>query len=483
MAVSVFNAVIASPGVVMVEMFQPLTDHFLIVGVVFFSGKLNRVFNQIKVVDAQQAAEPAIVPDVLLQRCVVQVHGCYWRINQLVDVNLVFRFHEMPFLLSVLFTCIAWQIGIGNWKFSGNDYLAFYKNVTTFAPGHLKQPLLPVTSDFEIWKTDPQKYFVRHQAFLLAIVHKSWFSGHLDNKHIHLVEVDLLNLMLSEEVTNRLMVYQGITDFLAFYSKILKDAVVRYSQNEDLLLLKSDYQTLILKYKPLIDKLVDDNVKFKPILSSFRDDICQQIFENLLNKKETIVNHFKPEMNFRNYLWKIIKNDCFSQWEHEFRYNRHFSDQEGKIQEVSNEAVALDNVIVEDVFRIFTLMLKAYTDSKYKLVVCLKAVMFLPVNPQDLQRLFRNCETGCSAVEFDAIAEKFMQGDENLRGIFTRMQHIRPIINLAENSDTDERSYWRWTNLQMLHLANYFNKTYGMNFDRETLKILVEKYFEVFYDK
>lgn len=359
----------------------------------------------------------------------------------------------------------------------------FSTEVTTFATGYLKQPAKPVTSDFEIWKSDPQKYFVRHQAFLLSVARKSWFSGHLDKKHTQLAEAEMLNLMMSEAATLRLMAYQGMTGFLTFYSKVLKDVVVQYSQDEDLRLLESDYQTLILKYKPLVDKLVDDNVRSSPTLSSFRDDICQQVFENLLNKKEVFLKQYDPKMNLRNYLWKIIKNDCFSQWEQEFRYNRHFADTNGKITDISKDAVALDNVIVEDIFRIFTLMLCAYSVSKYKLVVCLKVVISMKISTIDLKRLFWNNQTSYDAGALKTIAEKPALVGENLRGIFTRMQYIRPVLNKAENVDTSAQSYWRWTNQQIVHLVNYLNKTYGMNFDRETLKILVEKYFEDFYDK
>ncbi len=340
-----------------------------------------------------------------------------------------------------------------------------------------------MTSDFEIWKSDPQKFLVRHEAYLLSLVRKSWFSGHLDKKHKHLAEAEMLNLMLSEAATLRLITYQGMTDFLTYYSKILKDVVVEYSQDEDVHLLKSDFKTLVLKYKPLVDKLVDDKVRLRPSLSSFRDDICQQVFENLLNKKQVFLMQYDPEMNFRNYLWKIIKNDCFSQWEQEFRYNRHFADPDGKNTDISKDAVALDNVIVEDIFRIFTLMLCAYGVSKYKLVVCLKVVMSIKISTIDLKRLFWNHQTSYDALLLKTIAEKPAQVGENLRGIFTRMQYIRPVLNKAENVDTSAQSYWRWTNQQIVHLVNYLNKTYGMNFDRETLKILVEKYFEDFYDK
>jgi RNA polymerase sigma factor (sigma-70 family) len=316
----------------------------------------------------------------------------------------------------------------------------------------------------------------------VSIFQRCYFAGHANKKRLQKLEADLQQIMLSEPVTQQLMAYQDMTDFLLFYAKIFQDVVIRYSQDEDLQLLKNDFQLLILKYKPLIDKLADERCNLSHHAESDCADMIQQIFENLLRKHEKILKQYDPSMNFRNYVWKIIKNECASHLQTQNRYHERFGGLSPDSIGIAETEVLNDDLEFGEMFRVFDHILEAYTTSKYKLVVCLKVLLLLKISLNDLQRLFKDEKTGYNAGELEAKLRHLNSGGENLRGIFARMRQISPVINLAENSHTDGQSYWRWTNQQISHLVHFLNKTHGMNFDREVLKILAEKYFENYYD-
>lgn len=340
-----------------------------------------------------------------------------------------------------------------------------------------------MVNDFEIWRSNPQNYFVRHRSLVISIFHQCYFAGHTDKRLIQQTETDLEHLMVSVAVTKRLMAYQGMTDFLLFYSKILKDVVVQYSQDEDLRLLHSDFHLLILKYKPLIDKLVDERIRILPEFEPERQDMIQQIFENLLSKHETILIQYDSEQNFRNYLWKIIKNECVNSFQRENKHIRRFVPMLQGNDEIFDPSDFYDDLVVKETFRIFDGIINSYTISKKKLVVCLKVILSVKISLFDLTQLFNDHQSGYSRKELEDISKNLTSGGETLRGILIRFHLIRPVLNLAEKANTDEHSYWRWTNQQIIHAINYLNNKHGMNFDRETLKILAEKYFEDFYDK
>lgn len=318
----------------------------------------------------------------------------------------------------------------------------------------------------------------------VAIIHKCYFQGHLSKSEMKQVEEILEKRMVSEVVTDRILCYQGLTDFWLFYAKIFRDVVLQYCQEEDIALLKGNYPRLLLKYKPLMDKLVNERVGLSLIQEEAKNDLKQQIYENLIRKKETIISQYDPGKSFRNYLWSVIKNDCCNQWDHERKYHQKFVDDQDKIINDVNDEVSVINLLsLDEVFHLFDRILESYTHTKNKLIVCLKVVLCLKINLADLNKLGKDLVKGFGEKELLEISSKLTREHTNIHRILPRFQIVKPFLNFVDQSNTDEQSYWRWTNQQIVHTMNYLNNSHGMNFNRETLKILAEKYFEDFYNK
>jgi len=336
--------------------------------------------------------------------------------------------------------------------------------------------------DFELWKTAPGKYTFRLMGDLIEVFKNRVFSGHLQKKQLQKVEYDLMRKMESEEVRKILLNYQANCDFTPFYLKIFSDICLSYSQKEDLILMQNDFPTLVLKYKPLVEIVVNIQIRGYLSFKNIQEDFVQQIIESLLNKQAVILANFNTSLLFRNYLWTIIKNESVNIVTRETRFRKHYINVcENELPAQDKTANPINNLMLDDVFRLFDLVVNGYTVRKAKFIVCLKVELFLECSFNDLEKLISGAKNTISKEKISQIVLQLSEGHLKATGILHRFSIVKPLLNMADCSNTDENSYWRWTNKQIDDAIIFLNAHYAMRLDREVFKIMVEKYFANYF--
>ena len=75
-------------------------------------------------------------------------------------------------------------------------------------------------------------------------------------------------------------------------------------------------------------------------------------------------------------------------------------------------------------------------------------------------------------------------GDFALMGEMSIFEAARPIINQLERSETTAESYTRWITREVTEICEILNGDPPVSaFDRHTLRILVDDYFEPFLER
>ena len=346
--------------------------------------------------------------------------------------------------------------------------------------------------------------------------------------------------MDSEVVPSILDEYRNRSLFITYYSNHLKGLVKKESQKEDILLLEHDYKTLIEKYYPLIKQIVGQACITDPFSQEIIDNIIQQVSERMLGKEKKLQETYDPnkepekkngerrdekreiseekgvmskekEMKdkmgkeisevtvkengkkvalFSNFIWTIIKREALNEIIRESKLQQRKLDgvDENPIETMEQDSSSFLHRLgpeakshIDDLMKILERKLDSFLTFRAKAIVCFKAIYLIIILKPDLEAL-PNIQKFIlkSKQVFDQLIErlKTITDDTGKREHFSL---VRPILNASENSKTDEDSYQRWTNTQIDRTVNYLNNTHGMAFDKETLKVMFDIYFDRYF--
>ena len=144
-----------------------------------------------------------------------------------------------------------------------------------------------------------------------------------------------------------------------------------------------------------------------------------------------------------------------------------------------------DGLLVQDALRLLHHKILAYLHFRAKLIVCLKIVCYIKIDTKDLTALFNHQIGKNYHHKVDKVIDKLKGdiSDIDHRGILLRFEIVEELLNMAEQAETDANSYWRWTNIQINHITEYLNHKHTMQFNRESFKILADRYFNNYYDQ
>jgi hypothetical protein len=334
--------------------------------------------------------------------------------------------------------------------------------------------------DFKIWKSYPRRFYLTHQGMFTRIITKSTFSNHRSKALQVAWNEEIMMQMESQEIVLRLKKYKHKSTFLIFYSAILRDVVVSKSQEEDISLLKNDFNMLIVKYQPMAEIIVSGITSHCNLIQIPHADAVQQLLTNLLAKKETILASYDFQRLFRNYIWKIAENEAKNiiKAARRNKYNDSFNDDwSGKMNVTIN---ASDNsLLIHDAVETFHCKVLTYLDIRYKLLLCLKVLFDQRIFPDDIKLLFG--DNGIFSIyDFQTASSSLNELEKSDKGKYHRFELIRPFLNHADDSATDANSYWRWTNNEINKLIQSLNSRHSMEFNRETFGYLLDRYFENF---
>lgn len=334
--------------------------------------------------------------------------------------------------------------------------------------------------DFELWKNAPEIFFRLNRDTIQEIISDNCFYGHRSVKLLREWNEEILDIMQSESIVEKLNTYTHQSSFLGFYSLVLKEQVALLSKNEDIKLLHEDFNTLVMKYKPLAEMLIHKMLKLHPKWNLSEPDLIQQVMTNILAKKEYITSLYNNHLPFCRYLWSTIHNEIINLINNEIRFRKHnepitVADADKLIIDQVSEL----NLMIGDSLKIFHDRTLTYLEKKPRLILCLKTRFKIKISNKNLEELFPNSH---QTKDFQ-VAASFLDRLNREQSITKRYEMLRHILNAAENTGTDEESYRRWTDLQIERLIDYLNTCYFLSLDHKSFAILIDRYFNKFNDQ
>jgi DNA-directed RNA polymerase specialized sigma24 family protein len=271
--------------------------------------------------------------------------------------------------------------------------------------------------------------------------------------------------------------YEGKAAFLVFYLKVLVNETVRYNQEEDLQLLENDFNTLVMKYRPLIAYLISKLIPGGSTYDEIKEELLQETATEIMEKADYIREHYRPGKPFRNYIWSVIDHSLLNQVKHKKIKMGPVEDLNPEKDTPAADLSSDQKLCLEDGYRYLRQIILSYNHEHPKLEVCLKTAYSLKCTCQDLLAMFeKNADD--QTEEFRLICEEL---NKSLKAEgFTqsrRFEVIAPVLNLSDGTKTFAESYLRWTNEQIAEIILLLNQKGLCCIDRKTFAVLVEYYF------
>ncbi len=339
------------------------------------------------------------------------------------------------------------------------------------------------SNNFDAWKTDPPGFFNRHHNLFTSIIHKHYFSGHLNEKKRKEATILIGQQMSSKPAVNSLKLFTGEASFIVYYLKILEKEIASFSQEEDLSLLKSAPKELILKYKPLVSFIISKVASRHKTVFEIKHDLEQEVLLSLFDKTGYIKKHYNHKMLFRNYIWSIIYYSLLNQLKSK-KWNYTSIIGLDYVFELEDKAEDQDFIFcLYDGFRHLDHIMHSYGKQRAKLELCLKTVFSIPVSCNDLIALLADNAELLSKDELKKICREL--NHKNQAAGYNQMERfaiIGPLLNKVFDTQSKSGSHLHWTNDQVHLVVNKLNNGGNRCFNRETFSILLELYFMKYYD-
>ncbi len=335
--------------------------------------------------------------------------------------------------------------------------------------------------DYKIWKSYPASFFRLHRAVLSKVIFNNCFIGHLNRKQQSTWKKYVISQMNSEPMSGKLQKFSHHSSFLVFYISHLKALVLALSQQEDLDLLERDFNRLIIKYSPLAALIITELTNLWFEVKPQEDDLLQQVLTNILLKKDKLKKLYEGDRCFKNYFWSVIKNESKNQIKAVLNKSKRVISLEddffNQLQQYDNADAKLS---IEGALNILHSSLLFYTNTRARMVICLGLIFDIPVVNCEIDNLISECgmNAAIAKYKFSDIINTIKKRDN----ILSRFENYRELLNMADGSDTNAQSYWRWTNMQIARMIHLLNQRHLMTFNRETFRYLVDLYFDQNYD-
>jgi len=335
-------------------------------------------------------------------------------------------------------------------------------------------------SDFIKWRNKLSQYFENNKVRFEKIINRYYYSGHLlKRKRIEKVH-KITKKMLGNEIYKHLLDYSGEAKFINYYQTVLMELTKTYNQEGDVFLLKHDRNSLVLKYRKLIDE-VKMNLLVKGILTNTQlDDLLNHV--NLALLEKDFNKNYNEKKLFSNYLWTIVHNECISYLkskqskvclENEKFYKNYFK---STIKYPDAEI----SLMLEEEFVRFDRILSTFDKKRPKIELCLKVQYLIDVCANDILQLNHKV----SITETNKLVEKINNSynknkSKKPKNAIKRFEIILPALNnKPDKNHVKVSNVIRWTNSKINELINILNNGYARScFDNMTFSIFIEKYF------
>lgn len=239
---------------------------------------------------------------------------------------------------------------------------------------------------------------------------------------------------------------------------------------DDVELLRSKPDQLILKYAGIVRLIVRKYVVFGMFQPSEYDDIVQSVLESLLKKIPAMQRQYNGSALFVTYFSSIVRNICLAIQDATTR-----SVQTSELREIatSDPEPIHDVRLIEETLHRFRTILTLYDMKLPKVLLSLKLHFRIPITANDLLTWYPECSKSDRA----SLLRSFGGYYEEMRDpeVF---RLLTPILNKLENKSNQPDSIRRFVGTTIREIIALLNGHPPRHtFDKESLSALVENYF------
>ncbi|MGA7161154.1 MAG: sigma-70 family RNA polymerase sigma factor [Bacteroidota bacterium] len=243
--------------------------------------------------------------------------------------------------------------------------------------------------------------------------------------------------------------------------------------DKDIELLRSDPNSLIVKYQETIKIIVKMYIVRGIFKMSDLDDIIQEVNAALLTKIPAMQSQYNGMSLFKTYFSVIVRNICLKEFA---RIKREISvgqfDFAGNIVSPHVD----EKIVFEGEVRRFRTILNLYYNQRPKLLLCLKLYYRIPLTQEDIYLWYPNCNTADQSVLLENFGSSF--DGKNDAEIY---KTITPIMNKNENKSNSDDAVRKWTDSKIHEIVDVLNGSpKRLNYTQETLRTLVDDFFSPF---
>jgi RNA polymerase sigma factor (sigma-70 family) len=241
-----------------------------------------------------------------------------------------------------------------------------------------------------------------------------------------------------------------------------------HDNEDDLSLLRTNPQLLVVKHQPTIHKIVRYFASRGAFSYHHEDDLVQEITVKLLEKARKMQVDFKGRALVRTYLAAVTRNICLDLMRKQRTALRteplheHPGDPQGDPHSIT--------LLDEEKLR-FQAILLQYASTRPKVIFCLKLRFRIPLTSSDL----RNLCPQCTKSEIHSLLKTFAIPYEGLTDQ-ELYQHVTPFLNRIEGKTTTNDAVRKWCHTKVSEIITLLNgDPPTANHTEETVSILLEE--------
>jgi DNA-directed RNA polymerase specialized sigma24 family protein len=239
------------------------------------------------------------------------------------------------------------------------------------------------------------------------------------------------------------------------------------SNQHEVELLHSDPNKLILSYQDIIDIILSQFIRSNSFRAVDREEIKQQIYEELLKRLPKISCQYEGKSLLRTYFTVIIRNIC-NEILRKKEKNHFVNIDEIKLNYSHNDT--LTSLLIAEETNKLKKAIELNCKKQQKLLLCLNLRFRMQIDFM----VFKNTYESISLADFNSFMQHISPYNESSDIlIFSALTQIDNQYNQKNNTPDALR---KWTDLKIKELINILNgEPPASKYNEETFQILFEK--------
>jgi DNA-directed RNA polymerase specialized sigma24 family protein len=248
----------------------------------------------------------------------------------------------------------------------------------------------------------------------------------------------------------------------------------RRSENRhEVALLHKDPGALVALYQGMIRTIVINFVATGLFHTSEIDEVVQSVDLELLEKMQVIKRQYNGTTLLKTYISSIIRNICLrlKQKQHGDPYTSVLDE-----EAVADPEKVDTRLILKDVIDHLRLILQLFDRHLPKVLLALKIYYQIPILQNELVSWYPRSD---SAVRHGLVSLFTRQSDPVTPNEV--YQQVAPLINALEGKNNTPDAFRKWSGDKIEEIIDLLNGSpNSRNFDKDSLRELVEDYFSPF---